>query len=221
MTVALASLPMPSADEPRLVNVLPVNETRLAAETCTAAGSWYQLVRARSNISQPREQLREGVGGTVVVRALDERAVLLVGVTVGRRAEPGRAGELDALEREARDRLVVRAADADQRLQSRQLDAQAVGVDSVGGLVVELAFARVDVPLPGLGEEAQRVVEVPARPGEERVLDRVPAPGVVVPGRLRHRDLGRADALHGRVAVGEVAAETRTRCVPGREGVAR
>ena len=31
--------------------------TRLAAETWTAAGSWYQLLRARSNSGQPDWQL--------------------------------------------------------------------------------------------------------------------------------------------------------------------
>src|SRR5689334_931327 len=50
---ALASLPMPRATWPRWVNVLSRKEIAVAAETCTAAGAWAQVLRAPSNSWQP------------------------------------------------------------------------------------------------------------------------------------------------------------------------
>src|SRR5690349_5719275 len=50
---ALASLPMPSAVCPRLTNWSSVNAMVFAADTCTAAGIWYQLGRVASNWVQP------------------------------------------------------------------------------------------------------------------------------------------------------------------------
>ena len=57
LACALASLPIPSAVWPRFTNVLRRKEIPVAAETWTAAGDWFQDVRARSNAAQPWEQL--------------------------------------------------------------------------------------------------------------------------------------------------------------------
>ncbi len=53
---ALASLPIPMAVWPRLTNRESVKVMFLAAETCTAAGIWYQFGLVASNCGQPSWQ---------------------------------------------------------------------------------------------------------------------------------------------------------------------
>src|SRR5690242_12923553 len=50
---AFASLPMPRPTWPRWEKVSPVKVMPLAAETCTAAGTWLQLLRAASKSWHP------------------------------------------------------------------------------------------------------------------------------------------------------------------------
>src|SRR5438132_13718311 len=51
--VASLSLPMPSATCPRWVKASAVKVMLEAAETCTAAGAWFQVLRVASNCRQP------------------------------------------------------------------------------------------------------------------------------------------------------------------------
>src|SRR5690349_1106631 len=50
---AFASLPMPSATWPRLTNWSPLKLMVFAADTCTAAGIWFQCGRVDSNTVHP------------------------------------------------------------------------------------------------------------------------------------------------------------------------
>ena len=90
-----------------------------AAETCTAAGTWSQLLRAPSNSGQPDWQDDQEVG-RLAVRGWDEGAALLVGVPDGRSGpQPGGVLETDALEGYVVHRVRVAPADLQQRRQAR------------------------------------------------------------------------------------------------------
>src|SRR5581483_8845128 len=117
--------------------------------------------------------------------------------------EPGGVLETDALEGEVVRRAgVAAAADVQQRGQPGQFDVVRAGRPAGGRLVVELSGRRVDEPLPGGVEEGVGVLQIQLAAGVG-ALDRVVAPVVVLPGRLLHGDGRAADALHGRVVVGE------------------
>src|SRR3954462_6275183 len=53
LACALASLPIPSAFCPRLMNWSALNVMVFAADTCTAAGTWLQCGRVASNCWHP------------------------------------------------------------------------------------------------------------------------------------------------------------------------
>src|SRR2546422_10243636 len=62
-SVASESLPMPRATWPRWRKVLSLKVIPVAAETCTAAGAWAQLLRVASNCVQPDwHEVRKSAG---------------------------------------------------------------------------------------------------------------------------------------------------------------
>ncbi|MFD0441548.1 hypothetical protein ACFQ10_01070 [Streptomyces indonesiensis] len=110
--------------------------------------------------------------------------------------------EADTLDGDVPDRVVVGASDLEQRGELRQFDVAVVRVLASGCFVVEEARVRVEVPLARGLEEGGGVLQQEGATGEG-FGDGVVAPVVVVPGWLLHGDGGAADALHGRVPVGE------------------
>ena len=129
---------------------------------------------------------------------------LLIGIAVRRvRPKPAGVREREALKRQIVDLLVVAAtADCDQDLKLRQLDIGLAHVLPCQRFVVKGACRRILVPFASLIQELEGVLQV-GRPLPKRALEVVVAPGVLLPGRLHHRDGAVGDALHRRVAISE------------------
>src|SRR5690606_12588561 len=145
-----------------------------------------------------------GEGGPVPVARYVGAGLLVHVALVLAGAEPARAGEGDPAERDVVRGRVVGSPHVHQRLEHRQLHADLSHVLPGERDVGQRAVRGVEVPLPRRVEELVGVDQV-GRPGAVRAGEGVVAEVVVVPGGLPHRDEVSADALHGRVPVGERA----------------